>query len=42
MIMNEKTIITILFAPDGTIIARGLHGKVIKKQLQELFQENKY
>ena len=28
--------------PDGTIIARGLHGKVIKKQLQELFQENKY
>ena len=33
---------TILFAPDGTIIARGLHGKVIKKQLQELFQENKY
>ena len=40
--MNEKTIITILFALDGTIIPRGLHGKVIKKQLQELFQENKY
>ena len=28
---------TILFAPDGTIIARGLHGKDIENQLQKLF-----
>ena len=28
---------TILFAPDGTIIARGLHGKDIDNQLQKLF-----
>ena len=28
---------TILFAPDGTIIARGLHGKDIDNQLQKIF-----
>ena len=29
---------TILFAPDGTILARGLHGEAIEKKLTELFE----
>ena len=28
----------ILFAPDGTILARGLHGEAIEKKLAELFE----
>ncbi len=32
---------TILFAPDGTILARGLRGKEIEKKLKEIFNENK-
>jgi len=30
---------TILFAPDGTILARGLHGEELEKKLEELFGE---
>ena len=30
---------TILFAPDGTIFARGLRGEEIEKKLEELFGE---
>ena len=42
--MNKKTIITaipayILFAPDGTILARGLRGKEIDRKLEETFKE---
>jgi uncharacterized membrane protein YhaH (DUF805 family) len=29
---------TILFAPDGTILARRLHGDEIEKKLNEIFQ----
>ena len=32
---------TILFAPDGTIIARGLRGDDIDKKLKEIFPDNK-
>ena len=32
---------TILFAPDGTILARGLRGKDIDKKLKEIFNDNK-
>ena len=32
---------TILFAPDGTIIARGLRGEFIDKKLEEIFNDNK-
>ena len=32
---------TILFAPDGTILARGLRGKDIDKKLEEIFNDNK-
>ena len=32
---------TILFAPDGTILARGLRGVDIDKKLEELFNDNK-
>ena len=32
---------TILFAPDGTILARGLRGVDIEKKLEELFNDNK-
>lgn len=32
---------TILFAPDGTILARGLRGKDIDKKLEEIFPDNK-
>ena len=32
---------TILFAPDGTIIARGLRGEDIDKKLKEIFNDNK-
>ena len=31
----------ILFAPDGTILARGLRGKDIDKKLEEIFPDNK-
>ena len=31
---------TILFAPDGTILARGLRGVNIDKKLEELFNDN--
>jgi thiol-disulfide isomerase/thioredoxin len=30
---------TILFAPDGTILARGLHGEDLEKKLTEIFGE---
>jgi thiol-disulfide isomerase/thioredoxin len=30
---------TILFAPDGTILARGLYGKEIEKKLEEIFNK---
>ena len=30
---------TILFAPDGTILARGLHGEEIEKKLAEIFKD---
>ena len=30
---------TILFAPDGTILARGLHGDDLEKKLTEIFGE---
>lgn len=39
--MNKQTIITILFALDGTILARGLRGVDIDKKLEELFNDNK-
>ena len=32
---------TILFAPDGTILARGLRGEDLEQQLQKIFKENK-
>lgn len=32
---------SILFAPDGTIIARGLRGEDIDKKLKEIFNDNK-
>ena len=32
---------TILFAPDGTILARGLHGEDIEKKLTEVFSNKK-
>jgi len=32
---------TILFSPDGTILARGLRGKDIDKKLKEIFNDNK-
>ena len=32
---------TILFAPDGTILARGLRGVDIDKKLEEIFNDNK-
>ena len=32
---------TILFAPDGTILARGLRGEEIEKKLAEIFPEDK-
>ena len=32
---------TILFAPDGTIIARRLRGEDIDKKLKEIFNDNK-
>ena len=32
---------TILFAPDGTILARGLRGEDIDKKLKEIFNDNK-
>ena len=32
---------TILFAPDGTILARGLRGEDIDKKLKEIFPDNK-
>jgi len=32
---------TILFAPDGTILARGLRGEELEQQLQKIFKENK-
>jgi hypothetical protein len=38
--MNKQTII-ILFAPDGTILARGLHGEDIEKKLTEVFSNKK-
>jgi hypothetical protein len=31
----------ILFAPDGTILARGLRGEEIEKKLAEIFPEDK-
>ena len=39
--MNKQTIITLLFAPDGTILARGLHGEDIEKKLTEVFSNKK-
>ena len=30
---------TILFAPDGTIIARGLRGEELEQQLQKIFND---
>ena len=32
---------TILFAPDGTILARGLRGEDIEKKLTEVFSKKK-
>jgi hypothetical protein len=32
---------TILFAPDGTILARGLRGEDIEKKLTEVFSDKK-
>ena len=32
---------TILFAPDGTILVRGLRGEEIQNKLAEIFGENK-
>lgn len=32
---------TILFAPDGTILARGLRGEEIEKKLAEIFNDDK-
>ena len=32
---------TILFAPDGTIIARNIYGEELKEKLKELFNDNK-
>lgn len=31
----------ILFAPDGTILARGLRGEELEQQLKKIFIENK-
>lgn len=33
---------SILFAPDGTILARGLHGEDLEKKLTEIFETKKY
>jgi hypothetical protein len=30
-----------LFAPDGTILARGMRGKEIDRKLEEIFPDNK-
>ena len=30
---------TILFAPDGTILARGLRGEELEQQLQKIFND---
>ena len=32
---------TILFAPDGTIIARNIYGEELKEKLKEIFNDNK-
>ena len=32
---------TILFAPDGTIIARNIYGEKLKEKLKEIFNDNK-
>jgi hypothetical protein len=37
--MNKQN--TILFATDGTILARGLHGEDIEKKLTEVFSNKK-
>lgn len=39
--MNKQTIITLLIAPDGTILARGLHEEDIEKKLTEVFSNKK-
>lgn len=39
--MNKQTIITLLIAPDGTILARGLRGEDIEKKLTEVFSNKK-
>ena len=37
--MRKETVITIHFAPDGTILARGLRGDEIGKKLANIFGE---
>ena len=39
--MNKQTIITLLIALDGIILARGLHGEDIEKKLTEVFSNKK-
>ena len=39
MIKNALT--TLLIAPDGTILARGLQGEDIEKKLTEVFSKKK-
>lgn len=39
--MNKQAILTILFALDGTILARGLRGEEIDKKLEEIYTDNK-